>query len=468
MTLWTSADADKATNGESTKPWQATGVAIDSRKVAKGDLFIAIMGENQDGHSYVKSALENGAAAAVVSYIPEDVAKDAPLLVVEDTTEALRNLARFSRKRINGKVVMVTGSVGKTSTKEMLAHVLEKQGKVHATIGNLNNHYGLPLTLARMPADTDYAVLEVGMSSAGEISPLSVLGKPDVAVITTIEPVHLEFFDSVEGIANAKAEVFDGLAIDGTAILNVHNDYYEHLVEVAKEKGVKNIVGFNRGMRAAFRLDNYRDTLNGGEVRAKWDGAEHTYSLAIPGEHQAGNSLGVLAAVRALGADVEKAVKALGSFEAKAGRGKRINVNGIFGNIMVIDDTYNASPASVGAAIETLGSLKKLSGKRAVAVLGDMFELGEGEEELHKGLLEKIADNNIDKVFTAGKLMNNLYEILPQGVKGTSEESSASLAPKVLPELKDGDVVLVKGSRGMKMENVVNYIIEEGQKKNAV
>ncbi len=468
MALWNSKDAESATGGDSTRAWEALGVSIDSRKVAKGDLFIAIIGENQDGHKYVKSALENGAAAAMVNYVPEDVAQDAPLLVVSDTTKALWDLGKFSRERIKGKVAMVTGSVGKTSTKEMLAHTLEKQGKVHATIGNLNNHYGLPLTLSRMPAETDYAILEVGMSSPGEISPLSVLGKPDVAIITNVEPVHLEFFDSVEGIADAKAEVFDGLSENGTVVLNRDNAHFLRLKETAKNKSIKNILCFGRGEGADYRLDSYEETSIGGAVKATCRGKKIEYTLAIPGSHQAGNSLGVLAVVEALGADITKAAASLANFEAKAGRGKRSLIKCSFGEITIIDDTYNASPASVGMALETLGKLKKISGSRIIAVLGDMFELGDTAEELHKGLLLKITDNNVDMVFTAGKLTQKLYEVLPEKVKGGCAESSSALASVVLSKLKAGDIVLVKGSRGMRMENVVNYIIEEGQKKNAV
>jgi UDP-N-acetylmuramoyl-tripeptide--D-alanyl-D-alanine ligase len=454
-TLWNNITADTATHGSSTAKWEASGVCIDSRKVQKGDLFIAIIGENNNGHEYVAAALKNGAAAAMVNYIPEGIAQDAPLLVVKDTMEALWNLARFSRERIKGKVIMVTGSVGKTSTKEMLAHALSEQGEIYATEGNLNNHYGLPLTLARTPSSVDYAILEVGMNHAGEISPLSVLGKPDVTIITTVEPVHLEFFNSVEEIADAKAEIFDGLMEGGTAVLNRDNEHFLRLKISAIDHNIKNILSFGKGAGADFKFISYEDDT----VTAEVAGKELQYKLGIAGEHQAKNSLAVLAAIYAAKGDVMKAAESFADFEAKAGRGKRHTIKGKFGTVTLIDDTYNASPASVAASLEVLGNLKQQSGGRAIAVLGDMFELGETAQKMHVDLLQKVVENNVDLVFTAGELMQNLYELLPQAKQGGWMKTSTDLAPEVLDSLQNGDIVLVKGSRGMRMENVVNAII---------
>lgn len=468
MTLYNSDEAVLATGGSSNNYWEATGISIDSRKIQAGDLFIAIVGENTDGHQYVKSALENGAVAAVVNYVPEGLSDDANLLVVEDTFEALWSLARFSRKRLKGKVIMVTGSVGKTTTKEMLAHALGSQGKIHATIGNLNNHYGLPLTLCRMLADTDYAILEVGMSSAGEISPLSVLAQPDVVIITTVEAVHLEFFDSVEGIATAKAEVFDGLIEGGTAVLNRDNPHYLFLKKNASAKGVKNIVTFGQGQDANLRLDEYKESLEYSSIKASVNGKSLEYKLGVFGKHHALNSLGVLALVNAVGANIEQAADSFVSFEAKEGRGKRLTVDGKFGKVTIIDDTYNASPASVAASLKVLGDIKMLHKNRIIAVLGDMFELGETAPKMHADLAKNIIDNNVDVVFTAGKLTQNLYNALPDKIKGGNKEESVDIAKDVFKSLKNGDVILVKGSRGMKMENVVNYIAQGKGMKNAV
>lgn len=468
MTLYNSEDLVKATGGSSNNYWEITGVSIDSRKVEAGDLFIAIVGENNDGHQYVKSALENGAVAAVVNYIPEDLPEKSNLLVVDDTFEALWNIARFSRNRLQGKVIMVTGSVGKTTTKEMLAHALEQQGKIHATIGNLNNHYGLPLTLCRMPAGTDYAILEVGMSSAGEISPLSVLAQPDAVIITTVEAVHLEFFDSVEGIAAAKAEVFDGLKAGGTAVLNRDNPHYIFLKKNALEKSVSHIVTFGQAQSANFRLDEYSESLDSVTINSSIKGKSITYKLGVFGKHHALNSLGVLALIDSVGANTEKAAESFATFEAKSGRGKRLTVEGKFGTITIIDDTYNASPASVSASLKVLGDIKEARKNRVVAVLGDMFELGETAPKMHEDLAKNVIENNIDLVFTAGKLTQNLYNALPDKIRGKNKEQSVDVAIDVFKSLKNGDVVLVKGSRGMKMENVINYITQGKGIKNAV
>jgi UDP-N-acetylmuramoyl-tripeptide--D-alanyl-D-alanine ligase len=467
-TLWNSKDAELATSGNSTKDWQASGVCIDSRKVQKGDLFIAIIGENNDGHEYVRAALDAGAVAAMVNFIPENVGQNAPLLVVSDTTEALWDLARFSRERIKGKVIMVTGSVGKTSTKEMLAHALESQGKIYATEGNLNNHYGLPLTLARTEANVDYAILEVGMNHAGEISPLSVLGKPDVAIITTVEPVHLEFFEGVEQIADAKAEVFDGLSENGIAILNRDNPHFAKLKNIAKSLDIKDVYCFGAAEGADFGLVSYKEQLEGGQVSAICQGVKLDYLIGIAGEHQAKNSLAVLAAISAAGGNIKKAAQSFASFQAKSGRGKRHQLKTNFGEITLIDDTYNASPASVTAALKVLGDNKKQDAGRAVAVLGSMFELGEEAQKMHVDLMQKVVENNIDLVFTAGELMNKMFDALPANLKGQKAEDSKALAGKVVASLQNGDIILVKGSRGMRMENVVNSILQEGQKKNAV
>jgi len=468
MTLLSSEDVQAATGGTSNKHWEASGVSIDSRTVQRGDIFIAIVGDNTDGHKYVKSAFENGAVAAIVNYVPDDVAKKDNVVVVNDTFEALWDLARFSRKRISGKVIMVTGSVGKTTTKEMLASALDHQGKVHATIGNLNNHYGLPLTMCRMPKDTDYAVLEVGMSSAGEISPLSVLAKPDSVIITNVEPVHLEFFDSVQGIADAKAEVFDGLKEGGVAVLNRDNEHYLYLKKIALDKGVKNIVSFGKGDGAEFNLKEYNETFENSSVSAVCNSNEIKYELGVFGIHNALNSISVLALVDSVGGCVSKAASSFSEFEPRAGRGKRICVEGDFGSVTIIDDTYNASPAAVRASLKVLGDIKCNYNNRIIAVLGDMFELGENAEQLHEGLADNIIDNNVDMVFTAGKLTQSLYNKLPENIKGANEATSSDIAQNVFESLQDGDVVLVKGSRGMKMENVVNHIVHQRGIKNAV
>lgn len=454
--LWTSSDAEKATGGKATNKWKATGVSIDSRKIEPGDLFIAIKGENFDGHDFVKDALAKGAAAAVVTHVPNGVSKDAPLLVVGYIMSALQDLARFSRARIKGKVVGVTGSVGKTSTKEMLATAFKGQGKVYFTEGNLNNHFGLPLSLARMPANTDFGIFEIGMNHSGEIIPLTKLARPDVSIITTVEAVHLEFFKSVEEIADAKAEIFTSMGEKQTAVLNFDNPHYKRLEASAKKAGIKKIVSFGAQKGADFRMESYAEKAGKSVIALNANGEILNYKLGMSAKHQALNSTGVLAVVKAAGGSLEKAAKNLAKLEAKPGRGKSYEVNFQGKLITIIDDCYNASPASVSAALDNLGS-RKVKGRK-IAVLGDMFELGDNAPELHKGLSKKIVDNNIDLLFTAGKLTLNLYNAIPEKIKGGTSETSAELGNVLVKSLKEGDVLLVKGSRGMRMENVIKYL----------
>jgi len=454
--LWTNVEAEKATGGKSTCKWKATGVSIDSRKIEPGDLFIAIPGEKFDGHDFVKEALKKGAAAAVVTHIPEGVSKDAPLLVVSYIMTALQDLGKFSRNRMRGKIIGVTGSVGKTSTKEMLAIAFKGQGKVYFTEGNLNNHYGLPLSLARMHSKTDFGILEIGMNHAGEITPLSKIARPDVAIITTVEAAHLEFFKSVEDIACAKAEIFDGMGAKPTAVLNFDNPYYKLLKEKAKAAGLKKIISFGEKKGADFRMKDYEEKSVKARITLDADGKEIEYKLGMTGKHQALNSTGVLAVVDAAGGSIKKAAKNLAKFEAKSGRGKIYELDHQGKTITIIDDCYNASPASVSAALDKLGNMKTKG--RKIVVLGDMFELGNSAPELHKNLSKKILENHIHLLFTAGDLTLNLYNAIPENIRGGRTQTSDKLGVVLAKSLKTGDVVLVKGSRGMKMENVIQFL----------
>jgi UDP-N-acetylmuramoyl-tripeptide--D-alanyl-D-alanine ligase len=455
-TIWTSVEAEKATGGKSTCKWKATGVSIDSRKIEPGDLFIAIPGEQFDGHNFVKEALKKGAAAAVVTHIPQGVANDAPLLVVNYIMNALQDLGRFSRSRMRGKIIGVTGSVGKTSTKEMLALAFKGQGRVYFTEGNLNNHYGLPLSLARMHAKTDFGIFEMGMSHAGEITPLSKIARPDVAIITNVESVHLEFFKSVEEIAYAKAEIFDGMGVKCSAILNFDNQYYKILKERAKEAGLKKIISFGEKKGADYRMKDYKEKTVRALITIDADGKEIEYKLGSTGKHQALNSAGVLAVVDSVGGSIKKAAKNLAKFDAKSGRGKIYELDYQGKIITIIDDCYNASPASVSAALDKFGGMKARG--RKIFALGDMFELGATAPELHKKLSKKIVENHIDLLFTAGDLTLNLYNAVPEKIRGGSAQNSEKLCEVLAKQLTSGDVLLVKGSRGMKMENVINYL----------
>ncbi|KAA5604570.1 UDP-N-acetylmuramoyl-tripeptide--D-alanyl-D-alanine ligase [Roseospira marina] len=459
--LWTTAEAVRATGGRADGAWAASGVSIDSRSVAPGDLFVALQGPTFDGHDYVAAALAAGAVAAVVARVPEgDGIDPARLLVVGDTFQALWDLGRFARSRARDvRVVGVTGSVGKTGTKEMLALALGALGPTHATTGNLNNHWGVPLTLARMPAATRFAVIEMGMNHAGEIAPLSTLARPDVAVITAIAPAHIEFLGSEEAIAHAKAEILTGLAEGGTVILPRDSRHFRRLRAAARAAGAGRVVSFGDHVEADARLLDV--ALDPGNVRVFMvaDGAPLGYRLGADGRHWAINSLAVIAAVQALGADPVAVLGALGQVSAPKGRGQRRTVALPGGRLHLIDESYNASPAAVVAAVATLALVRPGAGGRRVAVLGDMLELGDAGPDLHAGLAAALIDHGIDQVFTAGPLMRHLDAALPDTLRAGHASDALTLAPMVADALGPGDVVMVKGSLGSRMSAVVRAIL---------
>ncbi|AWK87512.1 UDP-N-acetylmuramoylalanyl-D-glutamyl-2,6-diaminopimelate--D-alanyl-D-alanine ligase [Azospirillum thermophilum] len=456
--LWTARDAAAATNGQATRPWTATGVSIDSRKVAPGDLFVALKGPNFDGHDFVAGALEAGAAAAMVSAVPAGVPGDAPLLAVEDTLAALGDLGTMGRLRCRARVIGVTGSVGKTGTKEALRHVLSAQAATYATEGSLNNHWGVPLSLARLPADSAYGVFELGMNHAGELGPLSRLVKPDVALITTVEAVHLEFFDSVEAIADAKAEIFEGMSPNGIAVLNRDNPHFGRLLAAARTQGLSRIWSFGSHADAEARLVDASLHATCSAVTAVIKGERLQYSLALPGRHWVMNSLGVLLAARALGADVAAAARALSSLQPVKGRGTRRRIQTARGAFTLIDESYNASPAAMAATFEVLGKIDPGAGGRRVAVLGDMRELGERADALHAGLAEPLRAAHVDTVYCCGPHMRALFDRLPAAMRGGWSETSAGLAPIVADAVRGGDVVVVKGSLGSRTGLVVEAL----------
>lgn len=456
--LWTAAEAAMATGGTPTDFFAADSVSIDSRTVKEGDLFIAIEGDTFDGHDYVIQAFERGAAAAVVSKRPANLSAAHPLLMVSNTIDALNALGHFSRKRCKGKIIAVTGSVGKTSVKEALRGALAKQGLTFATQGNLNNHFGVPLSLSQMHAYTDYGIFELGMNHAGEISQLSKLVKPDVAIITNVNAVHLEFFESEEAIADAKAEIFEGLSLDGTAILNRDNRHFQKLETKAKTQGIKHIESFGQDSQSQFCLKIYKPDTIGCTVEALCHNETIRYHLGVSGTHNAQNSLAVLAAVYAVGGNMSEAAKTLGNLSAQPGRGKHSSINFKNGTLTVIDDSYNASPASVSAAISNLSEMQQPSAKRKIAYLGDMLELGDQAPDLHRSLADGITEQTLDKIFTVGSLMQHLFQALPPHLQGkhyANAEEAALDAPNVLQPC---DLVLVKGSRGIKMEAIIKQL----------
>ena len=458
--LWTAMEVAAATGGQRQGPldWAAHGVSIDSRTCAPGDLFVAIVGERLDGHAYVAAALERGAAAAIVTHRPDDVPADAPLLLVDDTQTALEDLGRCARRRTGAQVVAITGSVGKTGTKEGLAHALAAFGQTHATTGNLNNQWGVPLSLARMPQATQYGVFELGMNHAGELTPLSKLVRPDVAIITTIAAAHLEFFDSVGAIADAKAEIFAGMERGCTAILNRDNPWFATLAAAAWARGIETVIGFGEHPEAQVRLERYQPTADGCDVGASIAGQHLRYRLAASGRHAALNSLAILAAADAVGVDIVAAAATLATLQPPKGRGRRQTVDGPAGRFTLIDDSYNASPASMRAAIEVLATTAPDGEGRRIAVLGDMLELGADAPRLHAGLAAPLIDSRIDLVFAAGPNMANLYETLPPAMRGGHAATSAELLSAIAARIGAGDVVLVKGSLGSRMALIVDAL----------
>ncbi|HUT50359.1 MAG TPA: UDP-N-acetylmuramoylalanyl-D-glutamyl-2,6-diaminopimelate--D-alanyl-D-alanine ligase [Alphaproteobacteria bacterium] len=455
--LWTASEAEAATGGTAHGDWTAGGISIDTRTLAKDDLYIAIKGERLDGHDFVEAAFEAGAAAALVAMDRAEAWPGRPLLVVADTFESLNALGAAARQRTAARIVAITGSVGKTSTKEALRFVLERQGPTAASAGNLNNHWGVPLSLARMPADTGYGIFELGMNAPGEIGPLSRLVQPHVAIITTIAPAHTEFFPSLGAVADAKAEIFEGLN-GGIAILNRDNAFFPQLAVAAQATGVGRIVGFGAHPDAAARLVDAKLDGDGSTVTARFNGRELQYRVGQPGRHLVINSLAVLAAAEALGADLGRAAADLAEVPASKGRGERVSVAVDGGEIVIIDDSYNASPASMRAAFETLSQIRPEAGGRRLAALGDMLELGERSAELHAGLADSLRENGIELVFTAGSQMAHLHNALPEGQRGAHAADSKALAPLLCDAVRAGDVVTVKGSLGSAMARVVDAL----------
>jgi UDP-N-acetylmuramoyl-tripeptide--D-alanyl-D-alanine ligase len=430
-------------------PAPVTGLSIDSRTIARGEAFFAIGGEHRDGHAFVSQALAAGGSLAVVAADKRaGFSGQAPLLAVPDVLAALYDLSRAARARSSARVIAVTGSVGKTGTKEMLRLALSGSGETHASVASYNNHWGVPLSLARCPQTARYAVFEIGMNHAGEIAPLTALARPHVAIITAIEPVHLEFFASLDAIADAKAEIFRGVEPGGVAVLNRDNPQFERLRRQAEGAGVDRIVSFGADRDADARLIDCVLRSDGASVEARILGTVLSYRLGAPGRHLVLNSLAVLAAAALTGADPALAASALAEFRPPAGRGARIMLETGSGSALLIDESYNANPASMRAAIALLGQAER---GRRIAVLGDMLELGPRGADLHRELGQSVLAHGIDLVFCCGPLMHALWEVLPAERRGSYAETSTLLEPQVVAAVRAHDTVMVKGSLGSRM-----------------
>jgi len=457
--LWQAGEAQQATAGRATSDWSAGGVSIDSRTLNPGDLFVALHGERFDGHDYVPQALEAGAAAAMIDRPIAALPGEAPLLIVPDSMDGLQMLAVAGRARSGARIAAVTGSVGKTSTKEALALVLGRQALTHASAGNLNNHIGVPLSLARLAPQARYAVFELGMNHPGEIAPLSAQVRPHVAIITNVGPAHLEFFGDEGGIADEKAQILFGLEDGGTAVLNRDNPHYARLARHAMAKGAR-ILSFGENDVADYRLIAATLGETGSEIEARHAGETLRYRVGAPGKHWALNSLAVLAAVKALGGDVARAARDFATVTAPKGRGVLQRLSLSRGDITLIDESYNASPLAMRAAFALLDIQKPEAGGRRIAVLGDMLELGDTAAEIHAALAEPLAASAADLVFAAGPLMRHLFDRLPQQRRGVHAADAAALVAPLAAALKAGDVVMVKGSLGSRMGLVVKALLD--------
>jgi UDP-N-acetylmuramoyl-tripeptide--D-alanyl-D-alanine ligase len=461
--LWSSKSAAAATGGICLVDWRADGVTINSRDVNPGDLFVAIKGPRFDGHDFVKDALAAGASAAVVDHRPDLLGIDAPILEVADTKLALEELAIASRQRSKAKIIAVTGSVGKTSLKEALSVVLNEQAACTVSWGNLNNHLGVPLSLSRMSANTDFGVFEIGMNHPGEIVPLTKMVRPHIVIITNVELVHAEHFESLESIADAKAEILVGLEDGGICILNRDNDQFDRLHSAALSAGVKTIVSFGMHAEAQARSLKISTDCEGSNVDAIIGGKEISYRIGNPGMHWVVNSLSVLATVDAAGGDVGKAAVDLSGIGGLKGRGRVHSIAFAGGSFVVIDESYNASPVSMRAAIKVLGQMLPKGRGRRIAVLGDMLELGGKAAAHHETLAHSLIEESIDLVFSAGPNMEILYNVLPSHMRGASEATSNALLDIVLSSIQPGDVIVVKGSAGSNTSFIVDALLDMGE-----
>ena len=459
--LWTVDELVAATggrlHGQVTRP--LNGVTIDSRNFSPGDIFVAIKGDTHDGHAFAANALIAGAGLAIVTRVTDEMkAAGAVLEVAEDPLRGLENIGRAARARCQAQVIAVTGSVGKTSAKEMLRTALSASGLTHASAASFNNHWGVPLTLARMPRDTAFGVFEIGMNHAGEITPLVGMVKPHVAIITTIAASHLGHFNSLDDIAEAKAEIFSGVVAGGHAVINRDTPYFDRLAAVARATGIGRIVSFGKSSQADVRIERLALHADCCCVTADVLGESVIYKLGLPGEHMAVNSLAVLAAVKLSGADLARAALALAAAQPAKGRGVRERLPIAGGELLLIDESYNANPASVAAALALLATAKPGKGGRRIAVLGDMLELGEQSAALHAGLFEPMDAARVDVLYAAGPLMANLWDRVPEPKRGAHAATSEAIRDALLAGLRAGDVVMVKGSLGSRMGPLVEAV----------
>ncbi|MBD9372906.1 UDP-N-acetylmuramoylalanyl-D-glutamyl-2,6-diaminopimelate--D-alanyl-D-alanine ligase [Rhizobium sp. ARZ01] len=463
--LWTFEDLIAATHGRpiGTMPAGITGISIDSRSISPGEAFFAIKGDRVDGHDFASLAFANGAALLVVSEgkLPALGRLTAPMLVVHDVLQALVDLGCAARDRSAAKVIAVTGSVGKTTTKEMLRHSLSACGSVHASVASFNNHWGVPLTLARMPETTAYGVFEIGMNHPDEIRPLVKMVRPHVALVTTIAAAHLGNFASLDEIAMAKAEIFEGVAPGGHALLNRDNEQYALLEQAAKQAGVAHVHSFGADPKAEFRLVEFMAGPQGNVLWASVDGQTLEIPMGAPGRHIAENAVAVLGAAHLVGADIEKVMNALATMQPEKGRGRRHRLAIDGGSFTLIDESYNANPASMRAAIALLRDTVPGEGGRRIAVLGDMLEMGEFSQQLHAELAAPLSEAGIEDVWIGGSDMAALRDTLADAARVEYRDDADSMQEFVLKAVRPGDVVVVKSSKSTGFSRIVAGLLDK-------
>ena len=451
----------------STNSITINSITIDSRILTNGGMFFAIKGDNNDGHKYIKSAVENGAVCIVCEHLPVDYeAINASFVVVKNSIDALTKLAIFQRNRMRGKVIAITGNVGKTSTRENIRFVLSQFYKTASTSGNYNNHIGLPLTIANTPTDTEMLVLEMGMNHPGEIAHLTKIAKPDIAIITNIVPVHMEFMKNIDTVARTKAEIFQGMSPNSYAILNEDNDSFGLLKSIAEEHGVKNILSvgtknsdlfidgyeFIKDYKTKYKVSICSNTVNSNTTYSNIDCTVNGMSY-----HNAFNTLFAFAVAKILNLDLERVAEAVKQIQIVEGRGNLEDINCSGKSIKIINDAYNSSPVALRDAVVALGNFAGKNHARSVAILGDMLELGERSEEYHKSILPYILESGIDVVITIGKEMKAVFDAL-QGVEKYHFDETKQAFLEVRNLVKDGDVVLLKASRGMHFETIIDEL----------
>ncbi|AGF74720.1 UDP-N-acetylmuramoylalanyl-D-glutamyl-2,6- diamin opimelate--D-alanyl-D-alanine ligase [Bartonella australis AUST/NH1] len=466
--LWGKEELLAAINGFAIGhlPETFSGVSIDSRTLVEGDIFFCIKGAHLDGHDFAARAYERGAGVLIIAQDRLATMKklSAPLFVVADVLRALEELGKAARKRSKAKIIAITGSVGKTTTKEALKQALGVIGKVHANLDSLNNCWGVPLTLARMPADSDYAIFEIGMNHKGEIRPLVKLIRPHVALITQIATGHIGFFKNLEEIADAKAEIFEGLDDEGVVLLNADSDFFSYLVQKAKQCGVKKILSFGELDHADYQAKEICLLANYSRVSVCISGQSQGMMIKIgaPGRHIVQNSLGVIAACDAIGADLFRVALPLSHFSLQKGRGARYRLSlPSGGEFHLIDESYNANPASMRAALSLLAMGQVGSCGRRIAILGDMLELGAHSEKFHRDLAEPIRASGANPVFLVGEEMKPLAADLSPHVKIHYAEHIEKILPLVCTEISDGDLVMIKSSHSVRSSHIVATLLDQ-------